>query len=88
MSWEQDIIRMSNDVARFWKSYPRDEACDSWSEHINKFWEPTMRSKLIEMVKTDPEPFDALVISCVDKIKCAKYNPIRVEFKDKSGSGG
>ena len=84
----KDIIRMANDIAKFWIAYPQSEACDSWSEHINKFWEPTMRSKLIELVKSEPDKFSPLVISCVDKIKCAKYNPIQVEFKDKTGSGG
>lgn len=85
---DKELVRMANDIAKFWTSYPEDEARDMWSEHINKFWEPSMRAKLIELIKDGPEQFADLAVSCVDRIKCSKYNPINVEFKEKTGSGG
>lgn len=80
-----DVVRMANDIARFWQSYPEDEAVDMFAEHINKFWEPTMRNRLFEM---DRSLYLPLVTKGMDKVKSSKYNPINVEFKDKIGTGG
>ena len=80
-----DLIKMANDIARFWQSYPDDEAIDMFAEHINKFWEPTMRSRLFEQDQSQLLP---LVINSLGKVRSDKYNPVKVEFKEKIGTGG
>lgn len=80
-----DVARMANDIARFWQAYPESEAIEMFAEHINKFWDPTLRNKLFEQ---DQEQLLPLVVNSIDKVRSSKYNPVKVEFKDKTGTGG
>lgn len=48
------LIRMANDIAVFHTSFPQDEAAQMVSEHINKFWAPSLRRQLFELVQSDP----------------------------------
>ncbi len=43
---DNDTIRMVNQIADFFRPYPKDEAVAGISEHIRSFWEPRMRAKL------------------------------------------
>ena len=45
---DNDTIRMVNQIADFFRPYPKDEAVAGISEHICAFWEPRMRAKLAE----------------------------------------
>jgi formate dehydrogenase subunit delta len=40
----QDMVRMANQISDFFKSYSDAEALEGIAEHINKFWEPRMRT--------------------------------------------
>jgi formate dehydrogenase subunit delta len=46
----QDLVRMVNQIAGFFQSYPHDEAVKETADHIKKFWEPRMRAALKEIV--------------------------------------
>lgn len=41
-----ELIRMANQIARFFDAYPADEAETGIRDHIERFWEPRMRSEL------------------------------------------
>ena len=41
---------MANQIADFYKPYPREEAVAGVAEHIRSFWEPRMRKGLSEIV--------------------------------------
>lgn len=45
-----DLIRMANQIADFYKPYPREEAVAGVAEHIRSFWEPRMRNDLAEVL--------------------------------------
>lgn len=47
----KDIIRMANQIAGFFQSYPHEEAVKETAEHIKKFWEPSMRAELKKLVE-------------------------------------
>lgn len=53
-SMSSSLIRMANDIAVFHTSFPQDEAAQMVSEHINKFWAPSLRRQLFELVQSDP----------------------------------
>ena len=38
-----EIVRMANQIASFFKSYPHDEAVAGVTSHIRDFWEPRMK---------------------------------------------
>lgn len=42
----EDIVRMTNEIARFFVAYPHDEAVNGVAGHIKDFWEPRMRTAL------------------------------------------
>jgi formate dehydrogenase subunit delta len=43
----RDMVRMANQIASFFASYPHEEAVQGTADHVNKFWEPRMRSQLL-----------------------------------------
>lgn len=83
-----EIVRMANDIARFHVAFEEEEAKQMFSEHINKFWAPVMRTKLFEQILSSPDIFNPLVVKSADMIKCDKHNPITPVILDKSGTGG
>lgn len=47
----QNLIRMANRIGDFFASMPeRDEALLGIATHLQNFWEPRMRSELLEYV--------------------------------------
>jgi formate dehydrogenase subunit delta len=42
------LVYMANQIAGFFAAYPRELAVASVADHIKKFWDPRMRSALIE----------------------------------------
>ena len=40
---DNDLIRMANQIAAFYASYPHDEGIAGVKQHIKDFWEPRMR---------------------------------------------
>ena len=55
------IIRMANQIADFYKSYPHAEAVKETAEHINRFWESRMRKTFFDLMSKGGEGFDPLV---------------------------
>jgi len=49
----EELIRMANQIARFFDSYPEAEARVGVREHIERFWEPRMRRQLLAYIGTD-----------------------------------
>ncbi len=41
-----DLVRMANQIAAYFDSYPKQEALDGIAMHIHNFWEPRMRDQL------------------------------------------
>lgn len=83
-----NLIRMANDIAVFHQSFTEDEALQMVSEHINKFWAPSMRRQLFEMFQNNPGLFNDLIAKCLRKIRCTTYNPIVADIRERSGTGG
>lgn len=40
------LVRMANQIAAFFASYPKAEALDGISSHIHNLWDPRMRNAL------------------------------------------
>ena len=43
-------IRMANQIAEFFKAYPREQALKEIADHINRFWEPRMRNAYFALI--------------------------------------
>lgn len=57
----RDMVRMANQIASFFASYPHDEAVNGTADHINKFWEPRMRAQLFTHLDKGGEGLAPLV---------------------------
>ena len=41
-----DLVRMANQIADYYRPYPKPEAIDGIAKHIHLFWDPRMRNQL------------------------------------------
>lgn len=41
------LVRMANQIAAFFNSFPHDEAVEQTKAHFMSFWDPRMRKDLI-----------------------------------------
>ena len=85
---DKHLTQMANDIARFHESFPEDEAMQMVSEHINKFWAPSMRQRLFEEFQNDPGAFNNLIAKSLLRVRCQKYNPVKPVFHEHHGTGG
>jgi len=79
---------MANEIATFHQGLSEDEAMQMVSEHINKFWAPSMRRQLFEEFQGRPSEFNSLIAKSLLRINCSRYNPIKPVFQDHHGTGG
>lgn len=47
---DSDLVRMANQIAAFFAGFSDSEALDGVRDHIMKFWTPSMRQQLRNMV--------------------------------------
>jgi len=51
-----NLVRMANRIGDFFEAMPdRAEALDGVAGHIRKFWEPRMRSQLLDFLAQHPD---------------------------------
>jgi formate dehydrogenase subunit delta len=65
----QDMIRMANQIAGFFKGYGKDEAKVEISNHINSFWDPRMRRHLFAFLDSGGKGLDPLVVEASSAIR-------------------
>ncbi|ANN79435.1 formate dehydrogenase subunit delta [Bordetella flabilis] len=54
-----NLIRMANRIGDFFDAMPdRPEAVEGVANHIQKFWEPRMRTELLEFLARHPDGVD------------------------------
>jgi formate dehydrogenase subunit delta len=68
----KDMVRMANQIASFFKSHGEKEALQGIAEHINKFWEPRMRTVLFAHLDAGGEGIHDLVKRAAMNVKRPK----------------
>lgn len=63
------LVRMANQIARFFRSKPHEEGVAGVADHISNFWEPRMRAQLFGHIANGGEGLDALVLEAKDRIR-------------------
>lgn len=58
----RDIVRMANQIAAFFASYPHDEAVHGVADHITHFWDPRMRAHLRDLIKSGGHGLSPLAV--------------------------
>ncbi|NNM72434.1 formate dehydrogenase subunit delta [Enterovirga aerilata] len=62
------LVRMANQIASFFRSYPDEEAAAGVHDHIVAFWSPVMRRDLLAYVDADGSGLDPLVERAMHRI--------------------
>jgi formate dehydrogenase subunit delta len=66
---DQDrLAAMANQIAAFFRSYPREEAIEGVAAHIRQFWDPRMRGRLQKRAVESTEGLDPLVVEAVRRL--------------------
>ena len=73
----EKLVRMANQIASFFRSYPDDEAITGIHEHIVAYWSPTMRRDLAATLACSPERGDPLVVNALTARRAADGPTIR-----------
>lgn len=66
---DEKIVRMANQIATFFRSKPHDEAVAGIAEHLNKFWDPRMRTRFFALLASGDAGFDALAVEAAAKVR-------------------
>ena len=69
---KQDMIRMANQIAGFFNGSGPEAAVNDAAEHINKFWEPRMRTALFAHLDKGGEGLDPTIVKAASLIKRPK----------------
>ena len=59
---------MANQIAAFFEPYPEEEAVAGVTEHLLKFWDPSMRTALAAAHRTGPIGLHRLASQAVDRL--------------------
>jgi formate dehydrogenase subunit delta len=63
------LVYMANQIGKFFLSQGQDEAPAAIADHLNKFWDPRMRSAIIAHVKAGGAGLDPPVRDAVEKVR-------------------
>lgn len=61
------LVRMANDIANFFQSYPHDQAVAGVHDHIQSFWTPKMRAILREAATSEQPDLHPLVAEAMTR---------------------
>jgi len=60
--------RLVNDIARQFRHLPPAEAAEAVASHVKRFWDPSMRKRLLELAEHNGEALDPLALEAAAKL--------------------
>jgi formate dehydrogenase subunit delta len=60
---DQDLVRMANQIADYYRAYPQEEAVAGIGAHIRSFWDPRMRAGLAAHVAAGGKGLSQLALA-------------------------
>jgi formate dehydrogenase subunit delta len=63
------VIRLSNEISIQFAHKSHDEAVDAIAVHMNSFWDPRMRSQLVELAPLHRGDLDEIVFDVIPKLR-------------------
>ncbi len=66
------LVYMANQIGKFFKAQGEDKTVIGVSEHIKKFWDPRMRSKIYAHLDQGGAGLDPHVKAALEKLKSAE----------------
>ncbi|MCJ2010296.1 formate dehydrogenase subunit delta [Methylobacterium sp. E-041] len=86
---DEKLVRMANQIASFFRSYPDDEAVTGIHKHVVAFWTPKMLASLEACLPAMGERVDPLVVRAMREGRTEAESPVRSATRDpqKLGEG-
>lgn len=73
---DNHLVKMANDIGNFFRAEPnREDAIGGIANHIDKFWTPRMRQKLIEQWRGSEADLDELPLEAVRRLAAQSSAP-------------
>ena len=63
------LVYMANQIGRFFASQGDDQAVVGITDHLQKFWDPRMRSAIVDHLDHGGTGLDPLVRQALEKLK-------------------
>lgn len=63
-----NLVRMANQIADFFGSYPEAEGLDGVLNHIKKFWDPRMRRKIYAHLDAGGDGLKPLALKALQQL--------------------
>ena len=68
----RDMLRMANQIADFFRSYPHDDAVKEAATHLNNYWDPRMRKHFFDYLAKGGEGLDPLIVEAAAQVRKPK----------------
>ncbi|AWN35017.1 formate dehydrogenase subunit delta [Methylobacterium radiodurans] len=76
------LVRMANQIAAFFRSYPEEEAVAGIDKHIRAFWTPKMIAHLENALPEQGDRVDELVVRALSGAEPQADSPVRAATRD------
>jgi formate dehydrogenase subunit delta len=63
------MLRLANQIALYFASYPREEAIAGITDHMEKFWERRMRQQIVAYVADGGQGLHELALAAVQRLR-------------------
>ncbi len=64
---QDELIRMANQIADFFQSYPQARAVDGVATHVRDFWDPRMKEQISSLINEHGDKLKPLAIDGLKK---------------------
>lgn len=65
---DEELVRMANQIADYFKAYPEEEAVPGVAGHIRRFWDPSMRAALGRHVAAGGKDLQPLALAAMQSL--------------------
>ena len=70
----RDMLRMANQIADFFRSYPHDDAVKEAATHLNNYWDPRMRKHFFDYLAKGGEGLDPIIVEAAAQVRKPKMD--------------
>lgn len=66
------LVYMANQIGKFFDSQGREQAAAGTADHIQKFWDPRMRTQILAHLEAGGQGLEPVVRTALERVKAAE----------------
>lgn len=66
------LVYMANQIGKFFDSQGREQAAAGTVDHIQKFWDPRMRTQILAYLEAGGQGLEPVVRTALERVKAAE----------------